>query len=256
MSKMRDLTGKKFGKLTVINRVDNKGEKVCWLCKCDCGNETCVTTSNLVTGHIKSCGCGHCKHGYAKNNEKNRLYSIWRHMIERCYREDTNGFSQYGGRGITVCEEWRKDVSLFISWAIENGYKDNLSIDRMDNDKGYSPENCRWVSQSEQCNNKRNNIVIEYKGKKQTLTQWCEDLKVPFNLAQKRYHRGWEVDRIFNEPVKKSETGVRGVSIRKDGKTIKYRAYIYEGNKRKHIGTYDNLEDAVSARRQAEKERG
>lgn len=160
MPPLIDLTGQRFGRLVVIKREPTVNHRTKWLCVCDCGNLVSVYAGSLRSNNTASCGCiqreataqSHRTHGKSHT----RLWYLWRHMKARCYCKTNPAFRRYGGRGITVCEEWQNDFQSFYDWAMANGYQDNLFIDRIDNDKGYSPDNCRWATQKQQIKNRRN----------------------------------------------------------------------------------------------------
>lgn len=135
---------------------------------------------------------------------RDRIQNIFLHMKDRCYNPNFKDYKNYGGRGITICEEWQtphswKGGRAFRKWALENGYADNLTLDRIDVNKGYNPENCRWVSMKEQQNNKRNNRLITYNGKTQTIALWCEELKLPFSTVKNRLNRGLPAEKILSK---------------------------------------------------------
>lgn len=162
MPSKRELTGKRFGKLTVIRETGKKNGVYMWECICDCGNNTNVRGHELTRGHTKSCGClkkekiteYNTSHGLSHT----RLYTIWCGIKERCYTPTATNYKFYGAKGVSVCQEWLNDFQVFYDWAITHGYKDNLTIDRKDSDGDYCPENCQWITQSEnttRANNKR-----------------------------------------------------------------------------------------------------
>lgn len=192
------LDGKKFGRLTVLKfhdirtRKENKKESR-WLCKCDCGNETVVVGSSLKSGKTQSCGCLNREvtkeifttHGLSYE----KLYFVWKAMIARCENEEHPNFKDYGGRGIEVCEKWH-DLKVFIDWSKENGYKEGLELDRINNGGNYEPNNCRFVTRKKQTRNTRRNINVTIDGQTKTLTEWAEIHNLNVNTVQYRYYRG------------------------------------------------------------------
>lgn len=208
-----DLRGKRFGRLEVIKRANNKGKEPFWLCKCDCGNFKEISGSRLRTGKTKSCGCLKSK-GIVKTNvdrvcnkthgmSDTRLYRIYNKMKLRCYSKVNKAYKGYGGRGITICQEWLDDFMNFYNWAMENGYSDDLSIDRIDNDKGYFPENCRWTTAKEQANNTRSTVFLTYKGETKPASEWSKITGIRQNTLTMRKRNGWSDDRCIETPVKK-----------------------------------------------------
>lgn len=155
----KQLTGKQYGDLTVVQYAGKaKTRHSLWECICNCGEISIVRQSNLVSGKTRSCGC---KEGCRKHElSHHRLYRIWQGMKNRCYDHRTNGFSNYGGRGITVYDQWLNDFEAFYNWAMNNGYSHTLTIDRIDNNAGYSPSNCRWATKLQQTENRRKKYVV------------------------------------------------------------------------------------------------
>lgn len=205
MSAFIDLTGRKFGRLTAMERVgSNKNKRAVWLCKCDCGKTVTVDSYSLKSGNTKSCGClntdvrskrmteMHTKHGESKT----RLYKIWRSMLSRCMWENPYYYDRYGGRGISICGQWM-EYEPFRDWALSNGYSDDLSIDRMDVNGNYCPENCRWADRKTQGNNKRNNVFLEYGGGRKTIAQWANETGILPCTIWRRLKSGWAVDKAL-----------------------------------------------------------
>lgn len=182
--KPADLTGKKFGLLTALYRNGkNKEGRYMWRCKCECGNEYDVATSSLTSGNTRSCGClqpkrareTHFKHGDSPYGKKaTKLYIVWGGMKNRCTCKSHVEFKNYGQRGISVCSEWASDYVTFRDWALKNGYKEGLQLDRIDNDKGYSPENCRFVTSLENAQNRSDTIRVTFRGEQKTITEIAE----------------------------------------------------------------------------------
>lgn len=175
MSNFVDLSGHSFSYLTVLHRdINPKHKRVMWKCVCKCGNTTVVSGCDLKSGHTMSCGCKKFEsHNATHGLSKSRMYYIWDSMVQRCYNPNNKSYNRYGSRGITMCDEWHNSFKSFNEWAMSNGYSANLSIDRIDNDGNYTPDNCRWVDFETQVNNRRTNIRIQHNGKDLTLAQWC-----------------------------------------------------------------------------------
>lgn len=200
-----DLTGKTFHSLLVLNRSNDRGNGkkpvVKWDCVCECGKRVVVKSDSLLTGHTKSCGCLKLKHGLSN---KERLYQTWKNMRQRCNNPNRPDYSRYGGRGIKVCSEW-DDYKTFRKWALENGYTDELTIDRIDSNGNYEPSNCRWVDYYVQANNVRTNRIIKYKGKEMTMSQFANYLGMSYATVQHRIDRDWSIEDIVNTPQRSGE---------------------------------------------------
>ena len=224
MDTLINLTGQRFGRYTVIERapdyVSPKGKRcVRWKCQCDCGTVKEVNGNALKTGNVVSCGCYAINerrermttHGATRNRKSTHLYSVWDGMKERCYNRNKAYYHRYGGRGITMCDEWHYSFEAFQSWAYENGYREDLTIDRIDNDKGYCPENCRWVTIKEQSNNKENNHYLTFRGETKTLMQWSEATGFPFSTLSRRasHWKNATAEEILLTPRKIDKNGHR-----------------------------------------------
>ena len=226
MGTIKDLTGKIFGKLVVTKNqgIHEKRRTAMWLCKCDCGNEKTIAAHDLKHG-TTSCGCiakisklKNLKIGYELSDKKTverklivkesnndnyevvnkRLNIIWSLMKSRCNDSERKEYKNYGGRGIKVCEEWT-EFTPFLKWAVSNGYKDNLTLDRKDNNGYYEPSNCRWISFREQQNNRRNNHIVNINGVNHTIAEWSDISGIKQNTIYYRIKRGWEGEKIISK---------------------------------------------------------
>lgn len=194
-----DETGKRYGRLTVLSRADNTKHGLArWVCRCDCGNTVTVIGNHLRRGDTLSCGCFHNEGNHRTHGKSHsRVYGIWRNMLSRCENENGTGFEHYGGRGISVCEEWR-NFDSFYKWANESGYSDSLTIDRIDVNKGYYPDNCRWIPFDKQGLNKTNSVILSVNGISKTVSEWANELHACATTMYHRKKRGWSDDRIIN----------------------------------------------------------
>lgn len=230
MARAENLKGMRFGNLVVVERSgSNKQYRAMWLCKCDCGEEKRIASHDLKHGGTISCGCvgrikrmENMKKGAAnsrkigsenrakKLEEKKmkpkprvmhrRLANIWNAMKSRCYNNNHVGYENYGGRGIMICKEWLEDYFEFEDWALSNGYDNDLTIDRIDNDGGYSPENCRWSTYEEQMNNRRDNNFVTINGETKTIAQWAREYDLAWSTIKQRVVTGKPDDEILARP--------------------------------------------------------
>ncbi len=215
MGKFIDLTGQRFGRLKVIRENGRaKNGKVLWLCQCDCGKQHTVSGDILRRGEARSCGCyrrentGQQFRKYTKQVDP-RIYRIWKLLRRRCYGVNNPKYKNYGARGIVVCPEWMDDFLSFQSWALANGYQNDLSIDRIDVNGPYSPENCRWANNLIQCNNKTDNVFLELHGERHTVSDWARITGIYVSTIWGRLNRGWTIEEALETPVKSKFHGNR-----------------------------------------------
>lgn len=196
--------GSRFGRLVVISDAGRsvKGNRQQYLCKCDCGNEIVVIGKSLKSGNTKSCGCykkqALLQANITHNLTKTPLYRVWATMKDRCFREKSPKYKDYGGRGITVCDEWLNDFKAFYNWSMANGYKCGLTLDRIDVNGNYEPSNCRWVTINQQANNKRNNIYLTKNGETHLAKEWSEILGINFYTIYSRKKLGFSDEECLS----------------------------------------------------------
>lgn len=258
MGKFNDLTGKKFDRWTVLHKAEDRYDKqgyprIYWTCKCDCGTIRDVSAVSLVNKQSTSCGCKR-KESCAKNAKHGlsgtRIKRIYYNMHSRCENPNTPKFKNHGGRGIKVCDEWSGENGLvnFYNWAMSNGYKEDLTIDRIDDDGDYEPSNCQWADYRTQNFNKRNNRFVTIDNVAKTVTEWCEEFGININTFTKRLDSG-VTGKTLLEPRKiyaGCSSGFKGVYYRRDNG--KWRASINKDGEKHELGTYEKLKDAVIAR--------
>lgn len=199
--------GQRYGRLTIIESAgEDKYQSKLWKCRCDCGNEIITASNRLGSGTTRSCGCLNLeriyKHGYANTH----LYKVWWGMIDRCTNEKHQAYKRYGGRGITVCDEWKNDLETFVNWAKQNGGDNpDLQLDRIDNNKGYSPNNCRFVTRSENQNNKSSTRYVTYKGETLPAKIFAEKYVpwMPYSTFIRRvFENHWSIEKTISTPTK------------------------------------------------------
>jgi len=206
MSKFIDLTGQRFGRLTVLKRqANNKHNSEMWLCQCDCGNKKVIIGFDLKRGHTKSCGCLKKEgslptHGHTAGGKESKTYITWNHMLDRCKNKNVVNYKDYGGRGISVCDRWLR----FENFYADMGDKpEGLTLERIDNDGNYEPSNCKWATRIEQANNTRFNVFIEYDGQRLTIAQWARKIGMNyFTLHNRIRDYGWPIKKALTEPTR------------------------------------------------------
>lgn len=188
-----NLTGRRFGRLVVkCRKIIEK--KNCWLCECDCGNTVLIKTkTHLIRGRIKSCGCYNRDRITKHNSSYSDLYGVWHSMKNRCYNCNYRPYKNYGARGIVVCEQWKYNYQSFQDWALSHGYKKGLSLDRIDNNGNYCPDNCRWTDVKTQSQNRRTTKFLTYDGKTLCLQEWAERIGIPPGRISWRLAHGWPI---------------------------------------------------------------
>lgn len=207
-ARFNDLTGKTFGRWTVLEKTRKQQRNQVYLCRCECGNMREVTQSNLTQGKSQSCGCLQkeltSKRFTTHGMRKSRLYDIYANMKARCTNPNNKRYDSYGGRGIGICQDWNNSFDAFKKWALSHGYSDDLTIDRINVDGDYCPENCRWANQEQQSNNQQKTIWIEILGERRSLKQWTTFMGWNYGTYSARYRKGLCIFKDFEiEEIKK-----------------------------------------------------
>ena len=210
MSRRIDMTDRRYGRLTVVKPSSVDPEK--WVCQCDCGKTKEINGCSLRRGLTQSCGCLHVEMLKARgthHKSKTKIYRLWSMMLDRCNNPKNKYYPRYGKRGIKVCKRWE----TFDNFYADMGERPNgKSLDRIDNDQGYTPDNCRWASRREQNLNKADNRRLTYQGKTQTLLEWSEELGINYSTLNTRLQRGWPDERVLGQPTKPVSVARRNAS--------------------------------------------
>lgn len=212
---MEDLTGKKYGRWTVIKYVGFVNSNYRWLCRCDCGTEKIVSSNTFRSGKSVSCGCyarelasSKAKHSCCVNYQTKKIYNVWNSMIQRCVNPNNKAYKHYGKRGIKVCDEWRTSKN-FVDWAYANGYKEGLTIDRIDTNGNYEPNNCRWVDMLTQANNTNRNHILTIGNETHTIAEWARLKGINVASIYWRVKQGMSFEEAVTKPVRKGNYGRR-----------------------------------------------
>lgn len=205
MSRLVDITGEKYNMLKVISFYDIQDKKSRWLCECECGNKKILFGRDIKSGNTKSCGCLLHKKKY--DNEMGikikRLQHIYYQMKQRCYDKNNPLYKHYGKRNITICEEWLKDINNFHNWALNNGYDNNLTIERINVNGNYEPNNCKWITKTQQGYNKTNTVSYTLDGETKCLSEWCKLYNIDYHIVYRRLKRGNSFKKALTKPIDK-----------------------------------------------------
>lgn len=262
MGKIIDLTGQKYNRLSAIKFLEIRKNNAIWLFECDCGETIEGKASDVRRGHTKSCGCYHIdkitKHGIRHT----KLYNIHSAIKDRCYNPNCKAYHNYGGRGITMCQEWldsNSGVGKFYEWAMSNGYKEGLSIERINVNGNYEPSNCKWATYKEQNNNTRRTNFIKINGVTKKLTEWAEISGLSTNVILDRYKKGLVEEDLLKKPHFKNkaknlpQSGHVGINWNTNMNKWSVRVRIAP-KKRKYLGVFDELKDAIFAKEELERQ--
>jgi hypothetical protein len=207
--RFKDLSGKVFSGITALSLKGFDRHNIAyWNCRCHCGKDMVCSGSHLISGHTTSCGCSRIRHGHTRHARKSPEYSSWRYMIRRCTNPKDRKYKHYGGRGITVCDEWMQSFESFIS-SMGRRPSPKHTLGRIDNEKGYFPENCRWETYAEQNINKRNNHHLSAMGKTQTISEWAKEIGCKYHFILSRIRGGWKPEEVIRHAIR--------VSARREG---------------------------------------
>lgn len=190
--------GNRYGSLKVIERADSDNGYARFVCKCDCGKTIIARGSDLRSGNTKSCGCSK---GESHKMSKSRLYDIWQHMRRRTNNELDHAYKDYGGRGISVCSEWNDSFLRFKEWADSSGYDDSLTIERINVNDGYNPQNCKWIPNNNQAKNRRNCVWLTFNGETKCATEWAKEFGIKPSIALDRIRNGWDPYDAMTAPI-------------------------------------------------------
>jgi hypothetical protein len=240
--------GDKFGMLTIKEKIIVDKNSY-FICECDCGEKTNLRTDRF--GRTKSCGCLRKSNQFKKTHGKtgHRLHNVWLGMKERCYNINSHSYENYGGRGIVICDEWLEDFMKFYNWSYDNGYKSKLTIDRMDNDKGYSPDNCRWATPLVQQNNTRKTHKVEIEGVIKSISEWSRESGVKRETILRRIKKGMIGREIIRKTHSEAEFKSNIPYIKWDKAKKSWRTEYKDENGKLHfIGHKKVLDDAIQAK--------